>query len=233
MCRADGSSAHRPEYARSVRTRSSHVRSALVGSLVLCCAAVGCGSSTTGTKQHAAPRAALNSTQVRVFAAVSAATGAPTVRISERPRGYCWTTSESVTRSAWRCFVGNFIHDPCFSGPSTGSGPNGTVICPDAGPWSGTGIEIQLTRPLPEEASGTEEGPSGLPWALQLVDGSNCLLLEGASSVVDGMRFNYSCKPDNLDLYGTPQRSSSLWTIYSGPADSSQLTATPIAVAWY
>lgn len=167
-------------------------------------AAAGCGASTkTVTQTQTATSSAVPAaTQVRIYTPVSAATGSPTVHITARPKGYCWTTSDSVSRSAaWHCFVGNFIHDPCFTGPVTGSGH--TVVCPNSGPWSGTAIEIRLTRPLPEVAGEpAREGTSGLPWALQLVDGSDCQLLNGASSVVDGMRFNYTCTPDKLDLAG-------------------------------
>jgi hypothetical protein len=197
----------------------------------------GCGGSTkTVTETQAAIRPQTPApTQVRLFAPDSAANGALTIRITARPHGYCWTTSENIP-GAWRCFVGNFIHDPCFTGPVREA--EKTVVCPNEGPWTGTGIEIQLTCPLPyeaitEEVRHEEGGTTGMPWTLELTDGSHCVLLNGASSEVAHLRFNYTCKPDNLDLYGPPDRSSSTWTIYAGPANASQLSTVPIAIAWY
>jgi hypothetical protein len=210
------------------------VRKVVAGCWVCAVALASCGSSTTTvTRTQAVARAAAGAaTQVRIFTPVSG-DGSATIHISSRPRGYCWTTSNVIRHAdAWRCFVGNFIHDPCYSG--SGATEN-TVICPEGGPWVGSGIEIRLTRPLPEAPPTTSqpEPPSGLPWALQLADGSNCQFLQGATSVVAGLRFNYSCTPDHLSLYGEPRRSSAAWTIYSGAASSSQLTTAPIAIAWY
>jgi hypothetical protein len=51
--------------------------------------------------------------------------------------------------------------------------------------------------------------------------------------VVDGMRLNYFCAPDKLSLYGDPDRSSPLWTIFGGPLNAAQLTQHTIAIAWF
>lgn len=198
-------------------------------------ALTGCGATTKTVIEGHPPIRPQSPTQERIFAPVSAANGKLTIGVTARPRGYCWTTSENVS-GAWRCFVGNLIQDPCFTGPA--SEVEKTVVCPTEGPWTGVGIEIRLTRPLPHEALSEEArheagATTGIPWTLQLADGSHCILLNGASTEVDHLRFNYTCKPDNLDLYGPPDRSSSAWTIYAGPANASQLTTVPIAVAWY
>ena len=197
----------------------------------------GCGgvTRTVVERQAAARPPSLSPTQVRLFVPVSAANGTLTIRIISRPHGYCWTTSENIP-GTWRCFVGNLIHDPCFNGPVKEA--EKTVVCPNEGPWTGTGIEIQLTRPLPyetvtEATRQAQGGTTGMPWTLQLTDGSHCLLLNGASSEVDHLRLNYICKPDGLDLYGPPDRSSATWTIYAGPANASQLMTVPITIAWY
>jgi hypothetical protein len=199
-------------------------------------ALVGCGAATrTRTRrQSTAHPPAPKATQVRIFTPVSAANGALTVHVTSVRHGYCWTSSESVRgANAWRCFVGNLIHDPCFTGP-TAAGSENTVVCPDEGPWTGSAIEIQLTRALPYASSEpTSEGPQGLPWAMQLADGSHCVFLQGASSAVDGLRFNYTCAPDKLALYGEPQRGSAVWTIFAGPRNASQLARVPIAIVWY
>jgi hypothetical protein len=57
--------------------------------------------------------------------------------------------------------------------------------------------------------------------------------------VVDGMRQNYQCTsrdlqpPGGLLLYGNPDRSSPLWTIFGGPLNAAQLTQRTIGIAWF
>jgi hypothetical protein len=85
--------------------------------------------------------------------------GTPTVTVQHK-RGYCWTGSLAINRyDAWRCLVGNFISDPCFSSDIA----TGYVVCPN-GLING-GIEIRLTRGLPYKY-GDSGNPStrALPW---------------------------------------------------------------------
>jgi hypothetical protein len=62
------------------------------------------------------------------------------IKVDHTASGYCWEGSLAAERSdAWRCFIGNEIVDPCYSGPQR------WVACP-----SGKGvIRINLTTPLP------------------------------------------------------------------------------------
>jgi len=61
--------------------------------------------------------------------------------------GSCWTESIAVTRpGAWRCMIGNEIHDPCFQVRPL----RGEVVC-DADPSTKqAGFVLKLTKPLPE-----------------------------------------------------------------------------------
>ena len=71
------------------------------------------------------------------------ADGTPSIHVQTRS-GYCYSGSLAIDRTdAWRCFVGNFIYDPCFSS----SIAPGEVVCPDLAITGG--IEINLTRRLP------------------------------------------------------------------------------------
>ena len=155
--------------------------------------------------------------------------GAPAVPISATTSGYCWSNSEAAARSdAWRCTAGNNIHDPCF-----GSYGIDYVVCPDVGPWTGRAIEMRLTKPLPPGANQqVQAGLQGDPWALELANGSTCEFLTGAGSLVAGLRENYSCS-GHLILYGDPSRSSRIWTIFGGAANSPQLIEQKIRIAWF
>ncbi len=135
--------------------------------------------------------------------------------------GYCWVGSLTIARrDAWRCFVGNYIYDPCFSAARD----PGIVVCPDA-PWRMTGVKIRLTKPLPR-AYGNHGAPSLRlkPWAIELYDGRRCLFASGASSVVEGQRLNYFCGTGKEGLWGFPYRGSEPWTILTAPIEATELS---------
>ena len=210
-------------------------QAAIAGTVLL----AGCGGTshsltasqpaTTQAVAKVAPAPA--PTQNRIFTAVSPS-GSPTIKVTSSADGECWEGSLLTPRAeAWRCTVNNYIEDPCFT-----SGYE-TVVCPTGGPWTGAGVEVRLETPVSSLSHrNTGKWPSGaspIPWALQLADGSDCLLASGATSVVDGMRQNYECKPGGLWLYGDPDRSSPVWTIFGGSEKSSELTERPVAIAWF
>jgi hypothetical protein len=136
--------------------------------------------------------------------------------------GSCFSGSDATQRSdAWRCSSGNELLDPCFSSPLAA----GTVVCP-AAPWLHTGITIRLTQPLPSaEADHGAASLARLPWALELYDGSRCLLATGATSVLDGRRLNYFCGGQSkTGLWGAPNRSTQPWRIYRAAFTAKRLT---------
>lgn len=100
--------------------------------------------------------------------------------------GSCWTSSIAVNRSnAWRCTVGNAIHDPCF----TTSNKN-QLVC-DADPvLHKTGFILQLTKPLPEPNMKTTVVN---PWILQLADGSVCKPYTGTMPITDKGGIAFYC----------------------------------------
>ena len=136
--------------------------------------------------------------------------------------GYCWVgTLTSRRRDGWRCSVGNYIHDPCFSSAQN----PGIVVCPDA-PWLKTGVRIRLTKPLPR-VYGNRSAPSLRlqPWAIELYDGRRCLFSTGATSAVEGQRLNYFCEGSSEEgLWGFPYRGSEPWTILIAPFEATELS---------
>jgi hypothetical protein len=111
-------------------------------------AAVATGESTV-SPNLASLRAASGTTAARaptsphLYAPFNGGGIAHGVRIARRASGYCWTTSIGDSRSdAFRCFVGNFIHDPCFANTVVSSN---FVLCPIAQPGSNL-LRINLTK---------------------------------------------------------------------------------------
>ena len=91
------------------------------------------------------------------------------MRITSILRGSCWSSSLAAGRDdAWRCMRGNYIFDPCFSSPKA----QGVVLCV-VSPWSKSGVEIVLTKRLPNPYAG-RPSTTGLPWAIQTSAGLRC-----------------------------------------------------------
>lgn len=176
----------------------------------------------------AQPRAAAAKTRARIYHAFNRR-GHSVFRARARS-GSCFTVSLTTQRrDAWRCSTKSLIYDPCFSSSKV----RGIVLCPD-GPWAGTGVRMTLTDALPDRA-GLGRAPSTRlePWALETVDGRRCLLASGATNVVQEQRLNYFCGRRRDALWGSPDRSSQPWTIFSAPPSAMQLTKRAgIRTAW-
>jgi hypothetical protein len=171
---------------------------------------------------------ARTTTTATIFHAFKA-DGTPTLHTRSKS-GSCFTGALTINRSdAWRCIVGNFLFDPCFSSALA----PGKVICPNA--QVNGGIEIRLTKGLPR-AMGDHRRPSlrDQPWNIQLTNGRHCVFSSGASNFVNGLRLNYFCgSSGKLGLWGFPTRKTEPWTILSGPSTAKHLHArSAIRRAW-
>jgi hypothetical protein len=175
--------------------------------------------SSTTTASTAPP-----ATEVRVYSGWTDA-----VRKLTPQAGECLAGSNMVMRSdAWRCTIGNYLHDPCFSDPLGGTS---VVACPKS-PFS-RDVTVIKAPSLPVDYANESQGTNGLPWAIKLADGKECLFLSGTGVMVADMRGNYSCD-GKLDLYGEPERrTGQRWLIFSAPSGSTELKQTEIAIAWF
>ena len=144
--------------------------------------------------------------------------------------GSCWTNSAVTERDdAWRCFVGNYIYDPCFSSEFA----YGVVVCPT--PWNDAGIEIQLTKPLPKPFSHLAPSLRMQPWAIQTASGADCVLSSGAGPrPIHGRHLNYFCGANSkVGLWGFPDRTAQPWTIFSAAQNATVLShRVAIRRAW-
>jgi len=142
------------------------------------------------TATAALPAASATTVAITATQVITYTPGLPT---GEPREGSCWTNSLAVWREdAWRCAVGNGIHDPCFS-------QNDSVIC-GANPTTTTvSFLLTLTEPLP--APEPPQDTANHAWLVELADGTVCEFATGATGGVGGERFNYLCPSPNPDQY--------------------------------
>ena len=101
--------------------------------------------------------------------------------------GNCWTRSIAADRAgAWRCEIGNEIHDPCFQVPPLRDG----VVC-GADPFGKSGFIMKLTKPLPRQKAPPAAWPQA--WILQLADGSICEPFTGTRPAINDEPAPWSC----------------------------------------
>jgi hypothetical protein len=113
--------------------------------------------------------------------------------LTETQEGNCWVGSIAATRpDAYRCMVGNEIHDPCFllpGGTTAQCGMDPTLNRP--------GFLLKLTGPAPTPEPMTpdvtdEYAKSG--WLIALSDGTVCSPATGAMGTAGGMDMHYYCR---------------------------------------
>lgn len=100
---------------------------------------------------------------------------ARSMHATAKQSGHCWTSSIASQRSdAYRCMVGNAIHDPCFTLSQR------EVACP-TDVAANRGIVITLTKPLPESNQARSV------FQMQLESGAQCNM--GTGTVIPGYPF--------------------------------------------
>lgn len=174
---------------------------------------------------------AVTSTKVVVFQ--------PSSTIDKEREGYCWFISIAVQRpGAWRCMVGDEIHDPCFS---SSEDPE-TIICGTSPISSDHGFKLKLTQPLPEAVPAPQDRH---PWLLELADGTTCReiawtgtrppLLPAIEQAIEQEGTSYQCS-DDWYILGKPQEGQ-VWmadkVLLTNDGDSIEnLIQVPVRVAW-
>ncbi|MFS8102448.1 serine/threonine protein kinase [Lentzea alba] len=148
---------------------------------------------------------------------------APNVAVSSVESGSCTSgSSMALRREAFRCTVGNMLHDPCFASPFT----QDVVACPDLTPDRVT--MINLTEPLPFDLVMAPQEPRA--WLLELADGQRCNAAGGATTTVGDLRLNFHCQ--NGFVYGDPDPASRLWTVHYQANGSNIMESVPVAVVY-
>jgi hypothetical protein len=124
-----------------------------------------------------------------------------------RGHAHCVLGSEA-TGTAYRCFAGNEVLDPCWV--QAGSA-HSHVICLGL-PWSHNVSRLHVTKGYDNSAMTT---PAREPWGVRLTNGTRCGRVQGASGSVHGRFITYFCQSSKTVLTGEPNRSQQLWRIHT------------------
>jgi hypothetical protein len=132
----------------------------------------------------------------------------PGYRVVQRlGKASCSFGSES-TGTAYRCFAGHFVVDPCWVAA------NRHYVDCLAEPWSHKVVRLHVTKGYDNTGYTRKAGRGSDPWGVQTVAGVRCGWLQGASGVVGKFRINYGCgKTTKTVLIGDVDRAPALWTI--------------------
>jgi hypothetical protein len=90
-------------------------------------------------------------------------------------------------------------------------------------------VLLYLTESLPSEFS-NQGGDTDLPWALELANEEQCVLIGGATTTLAGMRLNYDCT--NGEVYGENQGSDEAWRVFYQASGASDIREVDVRVLW-
>jgi len=174
-------------------------------------------------------RAALAATQKVYVSAIDSQGGlAAGLQVTRTAGGAtCAPASEAISL-AYRCFAGNEIYDPCWA-DSQAAAP--TVLCLVL-PWSHGVTKLAVTGGLAPLVGSPGNVP---PWGLQLADGRDCVLEQGAHDTFDGQPVDYYCGPAEVVLRGL-QTTGPRWLAQTATYSGGHYTMGPaegITIAWF
>ena len=120
--------------------------------------------------------------------------GRATAGVVAHRSGSCFTASITVAAaSAYRCLAANTLFDPCFVVPHS----TRLLDC-YVDPWSpATRLRV---KHLPATHTASDVAR---PWALQLSDGTHCVVTNGTAAIVRHVALVYQCRIGLAGLIGT------------------------------
>jgi hypothetical protein len=177
---------------------------------------------------------ALDRTDLRYVVPFSPDGLSAALTVAATETGTCISESlaDAGRSDAWRCTVGNAIHDPCFASPFGVEGEPVTLACLDT-PLAADVLLLTVDAPLPPRAgdAGGSDQPAPLPWVLELANGEQCDVATGATIGLVDMRLNYFCTGQGTIL-GEPDRGRPVWTVVYWPEGAPVTETVEVAVAW-
>lgn len=165
--------------------------------------------------------APLQHTDVRLYRPFESAPLQTMLKLSSAVTGNCAHPSQIDSREdAWRCEVNQQTYDPCFVKKYV---EKQQLICPQA-PWSSKAVVIHVPHAMPEDNGKQLDMSTHLPWALQLVDGTQCQRYSHERA--------YLCQ-NGGSLMGEIQRCKAIWKVFYKADTKTPVKLMEIATAWF
>ena len=140
-----------------------------------------------------------------------------------------------VAPQAYRCFVGNYIYDPCWL--DNANAAQTSVLClPD--PWDTRALRLTVAGGgLPAFSGPPPQINRRYPWGVRLADGEDCVAVQGSHDSDHGKVVDYYCGRSYRHVLLRPiDQSSSRWTAQSAYFDGTGYQPGPlerVTTAWY
>jgi hypothetical protein len=195
---------------------------------------------STPAPDGASTTAAPDRTDARIFVPFSSDGLNSTLSVAGNVTGTCALGSllSSNRDDAWECTgTDDRIYDPCFENSFASADQPGELACVTS-PFAQEVVLLTPDGPLNRQKESPVLAPGEahlgaweLPWAVELANGEQCLLLSDVAAVIASESVYYDCAGGGAIL-GDLNREHPLWTV-SYLADGAVGTElTSVAVAW-
>jgi hypothetical protein len=149
------------------------------------------------------------------------------IQVVQTMQGECYEQSRVDRREgAWRCIVGSMVLDPCFVKIY---GDRKEALCPHS-PWNGQAIKIIVNQSLDNSKHQALDMSINYPWALELVDGTQCQKLPDSNQMFDNQPIRYRCNNQSV-LFGRLQRCKTEWSMLQKKQDNVETVS--IKQVWF
>jgi hypothetical protein len=125
--------------------------------------------------------------------------------IASRSGASCSAGSEAIGSAAYRCMAHNKVYDPCWV-----SSNETYVYCLSAA-WSFDVVQLKVTKGY--DNTGLSSHVAKIPWGVQLANGVQCGLVQGATSNAGGKPVRFLCSHVKYGLAGKIDKSHKAWRI--------------------
>jgi hypothetical protein len=179
-------------------------------------------------------------TDARIFLPFTADGLNSALTVASQETGVCAAGSLATASrdDAWECTsTADRIYDPCFENPFATDAQQAQLAC-IASPFDGEVVLLTLDEPLQRQKASPVLAPGEanlgaweLPWALELANGEQCLVLPDVELVLAGESVYYDCAGGG-SILGDLNRGRPLWTVSYWANGAVGTTLTDVAVAW-
>jgi len=161
-------------------------------------------------------------TQINMVQPVHQSRLKPVYIVDDVVTGTCSASLADPRPDAWRCYASNEVYDPCFKMDKK------DLICMQS-PWVTNVTKVTAANALISENKDFN-ALTASPWALTLVDGSECIVSTGATKMINEQRVNYSCN-DGSFILGSIDQTSTTWKVNKKLNGST--VKINVGVVWY